>query len=80
MILCKNIKKTKFKGKYSPGKQKTKEKPINDHLIKLFDIAGFLLIAKIKEPKITPTPIATPTRLIDGILEAKCLNPIETKH
>ena len=36
---------------------------------------GFLLIENTRNANIIPTPIATPTKHIIGILDAKYLNP-----
>ena len=57
-----------------------KEKPMKAHLINWSKIAetGFLQILKTKLAKINPTPIATPAREINGILDAKNLNPKRT--
>jgi predicted methyltransferase len=54
-----------------------REKPMNAHLINWSKITetGFLQILKTKFAKIIPTPIATPAREINGILEAKYLKP-----
>ena len=49
---------------------------MNDHLIRLLLIDGFLGVEKTKKANIKPTPIATPVKHIIGILEAKYLNPI----
>ena len=54
----------------------TDENPVNDHLIRLLLIDGFLGVEKTKKANIKPTPIATPVKHIIGILEAKYLNPI----
>ena len=51
------------------------EKPMNAHLIKLLLINGFLAILFIKEPNIIPTPTPTPANTINGILDARYLNP-----
>jgi len=48
---------------------------MNAHLIKIVLILGFRHIEKTKNAKIIPTPIATPIKLINGILEAKYLKP-----
>ena len=53
----------------------TKLKPINDHLINTFEIEGFRHIENINILNTKPTPIATPTNDINGILLAKYLNP-----
>ncbi len=39
---------------------------------------GLRLIEKTKNANIIPTPIATPTKLTIGILEARYLNPNKT--
>ena len=51
------------------------------HLINWSKIVetGFLHIHKLKFAKINPTPIATPAREINGILEAIYLKPNITK-
>ena len=48
---------------------------MNAHLIKIVLIFGFRHIEKTKNANIIPTPIATPIKLINGILEAKYLKP-----
>jgi len=53
----------------------TNEKPIKDQRINVFDNTGFLEILNNKNAKIIPTPIPTPANEINGILDAKYLNP-----
>jgi hypothetical protein len=53
----------------------TKLKPIKDQRINVFDMTGFLEIDNNKKAKIIPTPIPTPANEINGILDAKYLNP-----
>jgi len=55
----------------------TEEEPIEAHRIKLSLNEGLRLTPAIERGEIRPTPIATPPRLISGILEAKYLNPIK---
>ena len=63
--------------KISPMKPETstREKPIKAHRIKLLEIEGLREKATNNKAKIIPTPIATPVRLIRGILEARYLRP-----
>lgn len=53
----------------------TNEKPMNDQRINVLLITGFLEILNNKKAKIIPTPIPTPANEINGILDAKYLNP-----
>jgi len=53
----------------------TNEKPMNDQRINVFEMTGFLEIDNNKKAKIIPTPIPTPANEINGILDAKYLNP-----
>ena len=57
-----------------------KEKPMKDHLINKsrISLTGFLQIVKTKDAKINPTPIATPAREINGILDAINFNPFNS--
>ena len=58
-----------------------REKPMKAHLINwsTTTVIGLREIDKTKLEKINPTPIATPAREINGILEAKNLKPNKTK-
>jgi hypothetical protein len=53
----------------------TKLKPIKDQRINVLLITGFLEIDNNRKAKIIPTPIPTPANEINGILDAKYLNP-----
>jgi len=48
---------------------------MNDHLIKELRMIGLRLILKSNAANIKPTPIATPVKLIMGILEARYRKP-----
>ena len=54
-----------------------KENPMKAHLIKTSKISwiGLREIDKIRHAKINPTPIATPAKEINGMLEATNLKP-----
>lgn len=61
----------------------TKLKPIKDQRINVLEITGLREIDSNKKAKIIPTPIPTPANDINGILDAKYLNPnniIEFKY
>ena len=51
------------------------EEPINAHLINTLLIIGLRHVENTRNADIIPTPIATPAKLINGILDAKYLSP-----
>ena len=53
----------------------TKLNPINAHLIRLGDKDGFLATENIKILNTNPTPIATPVKETNGMLDAKYRKP-----
>ena len=52
-----------------------REEPIDDQRTRLLLIEGLRASEEVNEARTEPTPIATPAKLINGILDAKYLNP-----
>jgi len=52
-----------------------REEPVGDRRTRLLVIVGLRGMEEADEARTEPTPIATPAKLIDGILDAGYLNP-----
>jgi hypothetical protein len=74
-MFYKAYKSKKAKTKPINPETSTKLKPMKDQRINVFAMTGFLEIDNNKKAKIIPTPIPTPANEINGILDAKYLNP-----